>query len=423
MKYKYSPLNYKSDIKIFNIEDNLQSLKNYKDIIIFGTGNYGALALHALKKHNINISCFCDYNDTNCGNDFLGYKVISVNELKKSTSYTAVVIASLRFNYMSEQIKSNDNLMKFDCDFLFFELDLSKVKAFAPIDRLVWMLDSYMFAIDASKKPDVIKVKSLDVVLTEKCSLRCENCSNLMQYYEKPKDNDTKVLETSIERFMHNIDELYEARVIGGEPFLYKDISTVIKQLSNYKKCKKITIFTNGTIIPNSDTIESMKNSKVTLIISDYGKISKKITELKNLLIKMKIHFIAYDVDKWQDCAKIEFVNRTENELCSVFGNCCVNDALTLLHGKVYTCPFSANVTNLKAIPPEYYEDEFDLMKLDDDSIKRKIAKLNSGQKYLKACSFCPGRDYSVGLIEAAIQVKKPLPYKKYLNIDSSNLC
>ena len=40
------------------------------------------------------------------------------------------------------------------------------------------------------------------------------------------------------------------------------------------------------------------------------------------------------------------------HNLVKTFTNCCVNHVLTLLNGKIYRCPFSANAHNLNAIPP-----------------------------------------------------------------------
>ncbi len=44
-----------------------------------------------------------------------------------------------------------------------------------------------MFAMKSEndKNNNILNVKHLDLVLTEKCSLKCKDCSNLMQYYAK----------------------------------------------------------------------------------------------------------------------------------------------------------------------------------------------------------------------------------------------
>ena len=34
---------------------------------------------------------------------------------------------------------------------------------------------------------DVLNLKAMDIVVTERCSMKCRDCSNLMQYYVKPQ--------------------------------------------------------------------------------------------------------------------------------------------------------------------------------------------------------------------------------------------
>ena len=96
------------------------------------------------------------------------------------------------------------------------------------------------------------------------------------------------------------------------------------------------------------------------------------------------------------------------------FNNCCNSDLLSLLHGKLYRCPFSANGVNIKAFP----DDKSDVVDLIDENIslielKEMIKYLTFDKKYLTACSYCNGRDYRTEPITAAVQTKKPLDYKK----------
>lgn len=405
---------YHSSIMIDDVDRQLQLLKGHGGpVVIFGTGNYGALALHALNKHGVKVDCFCDNNKANWGSIFCGRRIISPDELLGSFQDAVVLIAHLQFKYMASQLRGNKGIQVLNCDFLFKDLDLSGVEAPASSERLVWMLDLYMFAIDAAKDPESLKIKSLDVVVTERCSLRCKDCSNLMQYYRNPKDCDLDILLLAIDRFMTNVGELHEARVIGGEPFMYTKLAEVIGHLSSCGNCEKITIFTNGTIIPKNDVLESLRNDKVSLIISDYGKLSRNSSKLKTLMNQMQIPFITYDIDSWQDCSTISYHERAEGDLAYIFGNCCVNDALTLLHGKVYVCPFSAHADNLGAIP-QAKDDEVDLINGDVAMIKEKIRALCADKKYISACSYCAGRDYGVGRIGAAVQAPSPLPFNVY---------
>ena len=90
-------------------------------------------------------------------------------------------------------------------------------------------------------------------------------------------------------------------------------------------------------------------------------------------------------------------------------------DKTTILNGKLYRCPFSANAHNLEAIPPN----KADVVDLGDDNksieeIKKEIVSLHGHKKYLEACKYCNGRDHLAPKIKAAIQTKKPLPIPKY---------
>ena len=72
--------------------------------------------------------------------------------------------------------------------------------------------------------------------------------------------------------------------------------------------------------------------------------------------------------------SNIRHHKRTNSELEEVFKQCCVKYLYTLLHGKLYRCPFIANAANLKAIPdnPANYVE----LKPNDKDIKRKLEDL-----------------------------------------------
>ena len=103
--------------------------------------------------------------------------------------------------------------------------------------------------------------------------------------------------------------------------------------------------------------------------------------------------------------------DRSDEENKEIFGNCCINRGLTLLHGKLYLCPFSANATNLKAI--KYAEKEILNVKTNKDILKKQIYDLYFNTDFLEACKSCNGRDHNVPRVEAALQAKKPLDYER----------
>ena len=78
-------------------------------------------------------------------------------------------------------------------------MDLEKCGTNWSSRRCKEQIDSYIFATNAEKfSKDKLRVKHLDLVLTEKCSLKCKDCSNLMQYYSRQKDSEIHLLFKSV---------------------------------------------------------------------------------------------------------------------------------------------------------------------------------------------------------------------------------
>lgn len=406
---------YKTPFPKLESFDNEYSKFKKEGVIIFGTGNLGSLCLHSLKQKKIEPICFVDNNFSNWDTKFNGYKVISPEKLKKEFSDKHVLISSLNFKYLKRQLNELNIKKIHYCDNLFSEFDLNGSQTTWSHDRCKVQLDLYNFAIISYQDKKKLCIQSLDLVLTEKCSLKCKDCSNLMQFYAKPVDEDFNQLVKSLDKFMETVDYVYEIRLIGGEPFMYKKIDEVLNKILTYKNCGNIIVYTNGTIVPNEQKLKTFKNDKIYFKISNYGSISRNVYKLEKTLKEKNIHYITERVTKWQDCAKIESFDRPLEVTKQIFGNCCVNEALTLLHGKLYLCPFAAHAENLHAIP-RAPEDSIDLLTPEiSENLKKKIRNLAFEREYLEACKSCNGRDHNVASVDAAIQTKKPLAYKKIL--------
>ena len=150
-----------------------------KGVVVFGTGNFGSLIHSALKQKNITVNYFLDNNFNNWGKKFEGIETISAEELIKKNKDTYVLLSSLNFRYLKRQLKDLGFENYYDVDFLLNNFDISKTNTKWSKDRCKVQLDLYNYSITAARDKDSLKVNSLDLVLTEKCSLKCKNCSNL----------------------------------------------------------------------------------------------------------------------------------------------------------------------------------------------------------------------------------------------------
>jgi molybdenum cofactor biosynthesis enzyme MoaA len=101
--------------------------------------------------------------------------------------------------------------------------------------------------------------------------MNCESCANLMQYYVDAKNTDDKILE-AIDLLNKNVDYIGEFRVIGGEPLMNKNWATIVNAVAEADSNRKVMVYTNGTICPKDDQLESFKGKDINFYITDYGK-------------------------------------------------------------------------------------------------------------------------------------------------------
>ncbi len=398
------------DYTINNITRIIKS--NSATVVLFGAGELGKLALYALKTLDIQVDCFCDSDERKQGKLHCGVKTISPKELAKLSPDAHIFICIDYITSVLSLLEQMNFINIYNCMVLFENTDFSTAALDMhplEIQRLI------AFHKNACLKTDniasgILNLISIDIVVTERCSLKCRDCANLMQYYVKPKHCDLSLLFKSVYKFMECIDWLYELRVLGGEVFMNRQLHKIVNELVTYKNADNVVVYTNGTIIPEGENLLCLKNNKVTVDITNYGDISKKYDELIEVLKANNIRYFKRSIGEWTNTG-IQYHQRTRSELTRMFMDCCTNDTITLLHGKLYRCPFSAHATNLNAIP---FNDD-DVVDFSDensgiDGLKTKIKHFYNDKQYISACYYCNGRDYSCAKATPGVQIKDPLP-------------
>ena len=416
-------------MKTFKLENLKQTLENNsKKTVLYGAGLMGRIALYYLIREGIEIDCFCDSDIRRRGEIVENLKIITPEDLNLMDKNINILISNKYLNSVSRLLDKNSFKNVFDCADIIGSLDLDdfykknsstlEIKGGVGSFPLLKLKREAEFYIEMCKKAryvhsNYLHIKSVDIQITERCSAKCQDCSNLMQYYVKPGHADMNQLFKSIDNFMGAVDELDEFRVIGGDALMHKEMHKVVNKLKNYNS--RIIIYTNAKIVPKDQNLECLKHPNVIVDITNYGNEASLAHD--KLVTKLKEEKIAYSTnlcDQWQDSGRIlPNQERSEDKLNHLFDNCCNNELISILHGKLYRCPFSANATNLKAIP----YDGSDVVRLDIDrnlnDIRNEIYNLSYNKKSLTACNYCNGRDYSTKWIPAAVQLKKPLSYKK----------
>ena len=401
--------------------NSIQSLKEAGAPVIIVTLPVEAEAIaNACRDNGITVAAFCDNEIRKVQESYCGLEVVHIPTLPKRFPKARLIIAYHNMNQFVDQLSA----LGYDEFYSPLELlknyDVNKYKHRTTQSYMENKISICMKSHELYFNEEKTYMRSLDIMITTKCSMKCESCANLMQYYIDAKNTDHEIL-SSIEILNDNVDAISVFRVIGGEPLMNKQWANIVNGIIEQDVKREIFIYTNGTISPKEEQLKTFQGKNVNFYITDYGKLSRNIDKLEENLTKHSISYRRTPAENWVDCSSIRQHKRTARENEMVFKECCVKQLYTLLNGRLYTCPFIANAANLKSIPdnPANY---VDLLSKTDD-LKQKIRKLVTMQKFFPACDFCDGRpiDPSTalkydgkGIIKAAHQTSKPVPYKQY---------
>lgn len=260
--------------------------------------------------------------------------------------------------------------------------------------------------------PDQLVLHSLELPITDRCSLKCRDCSNLMQYFTDPQNADVERTLADADFVLGSVDRIEQLRLLGGEPFVSRQLYRYVEHFAGQEKIEFIHIFTNGTIVPTGENLNCLKHPKVFVNISNYGPISRKISEIEQLFQQEKILYRVASVTDWTDCSSIFPRNRSPQALEAVFCDCCASRLLTLRQGKLYICPFLANAQALHAIPAAA-DESLPLSEYDSETLRQAL-RAYLDKTCFRGCDFCAGRPRGVVDIPAAMQIHQPRPYHRY---------
>ena len=126
-----------------------------------------------------------------------------------------------------------------------------------------------------------------------------------MQYYERAKNTDEEILRAT-EILSDNVDHIAEYRIIGGEPLMNKQWAQITNGLAQRYPGSVIYIYTNGTICPKDEVLETLKGKNIHFYITDYDELSRNIEKLIESLNKHKLAFYRKSAGNWVDCSQVK---------------------------------------------------------------------------------------------------------------------
>jgi organic radical activating enzyme len=374
-----------------------------REVIIYGATVYGEIAYWALESIGIRPDYFCDR--ALAGDKKYGIQVLNPQELVEHKE-AVIILASFNYFYeIKEDCKSYGCNEYYDMEYL-LQLPVSADKLSGRAKGRLHDINGYRNMLEHGQGEGRLTINHIDYVVCESCSLKCRDCSNLMQYYKHPEIVDIDKYETAFARFLSVMDYISEIYILGGEPFLNKEIYKIMDRYYNHPKIGGITIFTNGTIIPDARTIQSMRKSNVLVQISDYGLKQQKSRELGQVLLDNGVRYVVKEYDNWTNLGGIGRRTYSAERLQRNYERCFWKKNYTMLRGKIHNCPRSAHGQNLctfEADEEEYVD--FNDGTVSQKDLRKQMLKLIERKKYLMACEYCDGGDWNRENIPAAIQM------------------
>lgn len=366
--------------------------KNLKrPLVLWGAGKVGGVAAHCMKKRGIHYEAFCDIARDKQGTRFCGHEVISPEELKTRYPNAAVIITSVFYTDTLKMLQALGYQEVYDCSSLFMEIDFSDYDFWTSQEYAIRNVEQCLAGtLEQRTASGVIDQISLNI--TTKCSLRCRECSVFTPYISAPCHYPAEDIMTDLNKVLDSLQHVRIVNFYGGEPLLHPELAGMIQSLKQENRIDRISIISNGTILPAENVLQAMEEEDRFLVrLSNYGALSRKLPEITEALDRHGIRYEVTNYSYWDRRSAIHVTGETEEELAAKFRRCTSCNILMLLNRKGYLCATSSAGCNMGGFP-EHPSNYIDL--LDDDHFSEKlkhfVTRPGRGE-YLDACKYCSG--------------------------------
>lgn len=256
------------------------------------------------------------------------------------------------------------------------------------------LLLQYTTNIDKKK----LVLPRLVVTLGTRCNLQCKECNNLMPFFKPQFDLDADKIVRALELLLEKCNVIVTCELIGGEPFLASNLKRLLEFLVKQDKIKQIEITTNGGVLPRGEVIMLLRNEKVKVRISDYGKLINK-EKILCFLTTEDIQYQILELGQWISPGGIYKRGKEQSVLKKEY-NACSSGYLckTLYEDKLFSCARAASLAALGFMKEQEY------ISINDSTTISEIRDFLL-KEYSEACDYCDIMSSSRIYVEPAGQL------------------
>lgn len=119
---------------------------------------------------------------------------------------------------------------------------------------------------------------------------------------------------------------------------LYPGLAKILAFVLTAKAGRRVSIITNGTLIPADELIPLMQEPRFFMRISDYGKLSSQKDRLLTLLENNRIRYEIDNYSEWYQSRLISGTPCNEAEATQKYCSCTNARYAVLQDGRLYRC-------------------------------------------------------------------------------------
>lgn len=352
---------------------------NISEIIIYGLGMVGKKYFDILK-NDFTIKYIVD-NSPNIPDSFEDVKVISLDKLLEVRDGEKIVVLASKEAFIS--IKRG--------------LDINNLTEYEDYVRFDDFVSDWYWQV---KNKNCIR--EVHTAINTNCTFNCEKCNMFIPYYKNVTMYTLEEIKKSLELFFPLVDFVFVFSYLGGEPFLNHELKYILSYTyENYHtQIGRIEIVSNGSIIPDAETLEVMYRYHVLVRISDYTENVDYHKRLEQFIHVLEQYKIAYSVEKSLEWVDFCFPSKdVESKLpikdVRAHMLCCSPAFHGLNDGKFYYChvAWSAEKAGLITLKKGDYItlDTLDYSSKDECRTIVEYANGNVADGYISLCEKCMG--------------------------------
>lgn len=401
--------------EIVDAEDCLQQIRQYGRVIIWGAGNLGGVLGKSLMEHGIKIEAYWDIRHE----DIQECNACPVKEPLKDVGdksqllvifciTNAFIIPALYEKLTEKKIRYMEGIYVYQallCPISVSSHDIRECFRREECNAATCKRHSNVM-YRAYDKKEKLFINTLDVYLTQKCSLGCKYCYIYINSYPQEKR-----VHFNTEQILRDVDTVCDAasyikRIVpfGGEPFLHPDLGIIIEKMAGKKNVGVIDLISNGIFSRSDEVIKQLKYDNVKINISNYNNaLPERLIHIREENIRQLreqgLHVVVHnDTPQWRKPGLLtdnhfgheQLVQMKEN--CGNFRNTGTVEqdsveTLIVKDGRLFVCQHCDTVYNLGIV--KNTEDSIDLTQaITSADLARDIKSLIHRDCY-QACRFC----------------------------------